>query len=186
MDDKTTKNTTTESIQNIPSKTSFLYTIKSATSLMVLGSAPQIKNVGWKEDIRAKQQMLCAELRKVKNGWRYRITLAGVIELVNDVFRNVKDNHSDLYREDFTDKLTTIFMKDLLSCRQELKNDIDRIFIESRDINPYREVLNAGIKSIFSKYNGLDLRRRNLEDYIVNTINSGISNPDLYCRELNG
>jgi len=109
MEEKTRESTNTESIENPPSKNSFLYTIKSAASLMVLGPAPQSKNIGWKEDIRAKQQMLYAELQTVKNGWRSQITLAGFIELVEYALRNIKGNYSDLYREEFKSAVTSIF-----------------------------------------------------------------------------
>ena len=74
MGDTPQKNTIAESIEKTPAKNSFLYTIKSAAALMVLGSSPQIKNIGWEEDIRAKQQMLFTELRKVKNAWHSQVS----------------------------------------------------------------------------------------------------------------
>lgn len=185
MDDKTTESANAYSTLNtFPPKLS-LYTIESAASLIATGKIVTGKEWDESIEIRAKCQMLQEELRKVTKGWRSQITLASAIELVNYAFRNVKENHSDLYHEGFNTEITNIFMNDLFLCSQELNNDIDRIFIENRDTNPYREVLKDSIENIFSKYKDSDLYRKNLEDYISHTINTGISDPDLYCKELN-
>ena len=174
MDDKTTENTSKNS----------LYAIKPAVSLMVLGAA-QIKYVGWEEDAEAKSQMLYAKLREVEEGWRSQRTLAGILELINNVFCNEKNNYSDLYRKGFEGKIESIFKADLCSCHKELKESISRIFTENKRSNPYHKALEDSIESIFSKYNDLDsCHRKNLKYHIDLTINTVIDDPDLYCQEL--
>ena len=168
-------------LQNPASKISSLYTIESAASLMVLGHVPQIKYDGWEKDVEAKRQMLCAELRKVDNGWRSQTTLMSIIELVDGVFLNVNDN----YRETFKDNITSIFEKHLFPLRQELMNDIDRVFLENRNTNPYRNALRDSIESIFGKYKDLDVYRKNVEVHIGYTIRDAIDDPDSYRQGLN-
>ena len=104
---------------------------------------------------QAKQQMLFTELRKVKKAWQSQVTLADILELINYAFRNVKENHSDIYLEAFKDNITSIFMNDLHLCRNELRDNINRIFMENKYANPYREALKESIESIFSNYNDL-------------------------------
>jgi len=57
--------------------------------------------------------------------------------------------------------------------------------METRSINPYREVLKDSIENIFSKYKDLDTYRKNIEEHIGYAINSRIDNPDSYCQDLN-
>jgi hypothetical protein len=89
---------------------------------------------------------------------------------IGSTINNAMDN-PDLYCQNLKARIDYLFRekgenKELDSCRQELKDGIDRIFRDVKKSDPYRKALENSIESIFSKHNGLDSYRRNLRDSI--------------------